>query len=173
MLGQQGLQNQLYNTGASLFGSAQSAGLNQQQLALQQLLGGAGLLSGNQGTQVAALNALANLGGTQNQGYNALSGLTNNMSNNTLGEGNFLQGIQQLGLTKTNDLYSQLASLFGQQNNLANTSQQGMFGGANYGQNSYNSNLQFLQSLASGNVGLFGNGQQPQNFFNFAKTNNG
>lgn len=169
VLGQQGLQNQLYNTGASLFGSAQNAGLNQQQLALQQLLGGAGLLSGNQGTQVAALNALANLGGTQNQGYNALSGLTNNMSGNTLGEGNFLESIQKLGLDKTSGLYGALGNLFGQQGNLANLAQQGMFGGANYGQNSYNQNLQFLQGLASGNVGLFGNGQAPQNFFNFGK----
>lgn len=166
IMGQQGLQNQLYNTGASLFGSAQGAGLNQQQLALQQMLGGAGLLSGNQNTQINALNALSNLGGTQNSGYNALSGLTNNMSNNTLGEGNFLAAIQKLGLDKSTGLYGALGTLLGQQGGLANLSQQGMFNAAGMGQNSYNQNLQFLQSLAGNNTGLFSNAPQSQNYFN-------
>lgn len=164
---QQGLQNQLYNTGAGLFGSAQNAGLNQQQLALQQLLGGAGLLTGNQGMNINALNALANLQGTQNQGYGAMTNLLNEMSGSSLGEQSALQNLQNFGLQSQNDLYSQLNNLFGTQNQLANSALGGMFNGANYGQNAYNQNLNFLQSLAGNNVGLFGNAAAPQNFFNF------
>lgn len=165
VLGQQGLQNQLYNTGASLFGSAQNAGLNQQQLALQQMLGGAGLLSNNQGTQVSALNALANLGNTQNSGYNALSGLTNNMSNNALQEGGLLQGAQQLGLSQNTNLYNALSSLLGQQGSLAGQAQTGLFNAAQFPQNTYNQNTGLLQNLASNNVGLFGSPSTPQNMF--------
>jgi len=156
-LGQQNLQNQLFNTGAGLFNSAQGAGLNQQQLALQQLLGGAGLLSGNQGSQISALNALSNLGGTQNQGYGTLGSLLNTLSGSSLGAGGLLTGAQTLGNTKSNDMYTQLNNLLQNQLGLSNQAQQGLFGAANFPQNTANQNYNLLQSLASGNVGLFGN----------------
>ncbi|HEY6018451.1 MAG TPA: hypothetical protein VIY48_00690 [Candidatus Paceibacterota bacterium] len=156
-LGQQGLQNQLYNTGAGLFSSAQNAGLNQQQLALQQLLGGAGLLSGNQSSQIAALNALSNLGGTQNQGFGTLGSLLGTLSGSAQGAGGLLTGAQTLGNTKSNDMYNQLNNLLGNQLGLSGQAQQGLFGAASFPQNTANQNINLLQSLASGNVGLFGN----------------
>lgn len=156
-LGQQALQNQLYNTGASLFGTAQNAGLNTQQLALQQLLGGAGLLSGNQNSQISALNALSSLGGTQNQGYSSLSGLLNTLSGSFQGAGSLLNNASTLGNTQTNDLYTQLNNLLSQQSTLSGQAGSNLFSAANFPQNIVNQNQNLLQTLASGQVGLFGN----------------
>ena len=156
-LGQQNLQNQLYSTAANLYGSAQNATTQQQQTALQQLLGGAGILSGNQNSQVSSLNALSNLGGTQNQGYGTLSSLLNTLSGSSTGAGGLLTGASTLGNTQTNDLYNQLNSLLGNQLGLSGQAQTGLSSAASYPQNTANSNTNLLQSLASGNVGLFGN----------------
>jgi hypothetical protein len=156
-LGQQNLQNQLYSTAANLYGSAQNATTQQQQTALQQLLGGAGILSGNQNSQVSSLNALSNLGGTQNQGYGTLSSLLNTLSGSSTSAGGLLTGASTLGNTQTNDLYNQLNSLLGNQLGLSGQAQTGLSTAASFPQNTANSNTNLLQSLASGNVGLFGN----------------
>jgi hypothetical protein len=165
VLGQQGLQSQLFGQGANLFGAGQTAQQNQNALALQNILGGGNLLTGSGGLNISALNALSNLAGTQNQGYSALSnllGTSGGIANNQL-QG--LQGIQNFGLQSQNDLYSTLNNLFGQQNNLANQSQAGLFAAAGFPQNTYNQNLGFLQSLANNNVGLFGGNVAPTNYF--------
>jgi hypothetical protein len=165
VLGQQGLQSQLFGQGANLFNTSQGAQNQQGQLDLSKILGGAGLLSGTQGLNISALNALANLAGTQNQGYGTLGSLLGTLTGTGVAGQNAQQGLQNFGLQSQKSLYDTLGSLLANQTNLGNQSQQGFLGSAAFPQNTYDQNLQFLQSLANNNVGLFGGNVAPQNFF--------
>lgn len=163
MMGQQGLQEQLFGQGANLFGSGQNAYLN-------QMLGGAGLINSNVQNLLGGLGSLGNLAGAQTGQYNALANLLGGMGNLTLGEGNMLQGVQNFGLNQNQQLYNTLGNLLGLQGNNANQLMSGSFQAAGFPQNVYNQNTGFLQNLASNNVGLFGNPApvtSNSNLFNF------
>lgn len=179
-LGQQGLQlqqsglgNQLLNsvTGANLGYSGQ--GLNallqgaSQATQNQNVLGQLGLGGGNLGLATAQTGGslLNSLNSSQTSGLGALASLLGVSDTTNQNLSNTLMGSQNLGLNQNTQMYQALASMLGQNTNMAGQSLQAMLGNEGVSSNILQDYINQLTNAGTSQVGLYsGTPSYPSNF---------